>query len=193
MVALMVGLILFLGTHSLFIFANNWSQQQKAKLGELPWKGLFSVASIIGFGLIVWGYGQARMEPLVLWYSPVWLRHPASLLLLIAFILLVATYIPGTHIKQKFGHPMLLATKTWAFAHLLVNGSLADCLLFGSFLVWAIIGYIVSRKRDRAQALVRPAVGISRDIMAVVVGVVAFGAFAFYLHLKLIGVAPFAV
>jgi len=104
--------------------------------------------------------------------------------------LLAAAYIPGNRIKARLGHPMLLATKVWALAHLIANGTLADLLLFGGFLVWAIADFAVSRRRDRAEGVTYPALGIGRDMAVLVAGLVGYVVFAFWLHGLLIGVRP---
>lgn len=191
MAALILGLVLFLGAHSVRIFIPGVRTALLEKLGEMTWKGLFSVVSLAGLALIVWGYGQARMAPVWLWVSPTWTYHLAALLMLLAFVLLAAAYIPGNRIKARMGHPMLLATKVWALAHLIANGTLADLLLFGGFLVWAIADFAVSRRRDRAEGVTYPALGIGRDLAVLVVGLVGYGVFAFWLHGLLIGVRPF--
>ena len=188
---LILGLVLFLGTHSVRIVADDWRGARIARLGLMPWKGIVSVISIIGFVLIVWGYGEARSNPIVLYSPPVWTRHIAALLTVPAFILLVAAYIPGTRIKRAVGHPMVAAVKIWAFAHLLANGTLADVVLFGAFLAWAVADYIAARRRDRAAGTVFTVGPVSRDIAAVVIGLAAWAAFAFWLHAAWIGVRPF--
>ena len=188
---LILGLVLFLGTHSVRIVADDWRGARIARLGLMPWKGIVSVISIIGFVLIVWGYGEARGNPIVLYSPPVWTRHIAALLTVPAFILLVAAYIPGTRIKRAVGHPMVAAVKIWAFAHLLANGTLADVVLFGAFLAWAVADYIAARRRDRAAGTVVTVGPVSRDIAAVVIGLAAWAAFAFWLHAAWIGVRPF--
>lgn len=192
MIYLVAGLILFLGTHSVRIFADDWRTAQVARLGAQKWKGLYSLASLAGFVLLVWGYGQARLDPVILWSPPVWTRHLASLLVLPAFVLVAAGNMRGTRIKAAVGHPMVLGTKLWAFAHLLANGSLADVVLFGAFLAWAIADYASARKRDRAAGTVYPPGTLARDALAVVIGVAAWVAFGFWLHGPLIGVRPFA-
>jgi uncharacterized membrane protein len=121
----------------------------------------------------------------------VWTRHLASLLTIPAFILLVAAYVPGTRIKRAVGHPMVAGVKSWAIAHLIANGTLADVLLFGTFLVWSIVLYTSSRRRDRAAGTVYVVGPVLRDVIAVVVGLVAWVAFALWLHGPLIGVRPF--
>ena len=191
MALLILGLALFIGAHSLRIVANGWRATRIAKMGLKPWKGAVSVVSIIGFVLIIWGYGIARQAPLVLYTPPVWARHVAALLTLPAFMLLVAAYVPGTRIKRAIGHPMVAGVKLWAFAHLLANGTLADVVLFGAFLAWSVASFLVARRRDRAAGIVYAAGPIVRDVTAVVVGALAWAVFAFWLHGWLIGVRPF--
>lgn len=188
---LIIGLIIFLGLHSVRIFADGWRGDKKAQWGEGAWKGLYSVASLIGLVLIIWGYSLARQQPVVLWVPPVATRHIAALLMLFAFILLVAAYVPGNAIKSKLRHPMTLSVKTWALAHLLANGNLADVVLFGSFLIWAVLCFIAARKRDRAAATVYPAGKTAPTVITIVIGLVAYGVFAAVLHKWLIGVAVF--
>ncbi|MEL0168857.1 MAG: NnrU family protein [Pseudomonadaceae bacterium] len=193
MLLLILGLILFLGMHSARLFAADKRASFIAAKGPLAWKGMYALVSIIGFVLIIYGYGQARMSPTWLWISPVWTRHLAALLTIPAFILIVATYIPGSCIKARVGHPMLLGVKFWALAHLIANGSLADLLLFGGFLAWATALFVVSRKRDRAAGVSYGKGKPVMDAVVVVVGLVAWAAFAFYLHGAWIGVKPMGV
>lgn len=192
MIVLVLGLVLFLGVHSVRVFADDWRATQLAARGEGLWKGVYSLLSLAGLVLIVHGYGLARTAPVELWNPPVWTRHLASLLTLVAFVLLAAAYVPRTRIKAAVGHPMVLGVKVWAFAHLIANGRLADLVLFGAFLVWAIVLYGASRRRDRRKGTRYVAGPASRDAIAVVAGVVAWAAFAFWLHGALIGVRPFA-
>lgn len=191
MLALVLGLVIFIGVHSTRLFAGNWRERQVARMGQGAWKGLYSLVSLVGLLLIIWGYGQARLSPEWLWVSPVWTRHLAALLMIPAFILLAATYVPGTRIKARVGHPMLLGVKFWALAHLIANGTLADLLLFGGFLAWAVALFIVLRRRDRLAGISYPPVGVSRDLIAIVLGLVGFVVFALVLHGPLIGVRPF--
>ena len=192
MIYLILGLIIFLGAHSVRIFAEDWRTRAIARVGQNPWKGVYSLISIAGFVLLVWGYGQARQAGGVLYDPPLFMRHITSLLTLISFVLLAAAKVPGNHIKAAVGHPMVAGVKLWAFAHLLSNGSLADIILFGAFLVWAIVDFIVARKRDRSAGTRYPAGSGARTAMTVVAGAVAWAVFAFWAHLWLIGVAPFA-
>jgi uncharacterized membrane protein len=191
MTLLILGLILFLGVHSVRIVADGWRSAQIARRGEGAWKGLYSVASLVGFVLIVYGYGQARTEPVVLWTPQLWARHLASLLMLLSFILLAAAYVPRNGIKAAVHHPMVLAVKVWALAHLLANHTLADLLLFGSFLVWAVLDFRSSRQRDRAGNVAYPAGTLGGTLGAVVGGLVAWAVFAFWAHGFLFGVTPF--
>ena len=191
MLMLIAGLVLFLGIHSVNMLAPGWRAGSVAKLGLWGWKGLVAVVSLVGFVLIVVGYGEARQQAVWLWTSPVWTRHLAALLMLPAMILLVATYVPGNRIKARVGHPMLLATKVWALAHLFANGALHDLLLFGGFLAWSVAGFIIHRRRDRAAGTRYAAAGIGRDLTTLVVGVVVWALFSFHLHRWLMGVGPF--
>ena len=190
MTLLILGLILFLGTHSVRIFADGWRTQTIARLGEKPWKGLYTVVSLVGFALIVWGYGLARQQPVLLWQPPVMMKHLNSLFTLAAFILLAAAYVPRNHFKARLHHPMVLGVKLWAFGHLLATGTLADMVLFGAFLLWAVLDYRAARLRDRAQGTVYPPGTASGTVVAVVAGAVAWAVFAFWLHAAWIGVAP---
>lgn len=191
MTLLVLGLFVFLGVHSTRIFADGWRAKRIAAMGEVPWKAVYSVLSLIGFLLIVYGYGEARANPVVLWSPPVWTRHVAALLTIPAFVLLVAAYVPGSHIKAKVGHPMVAGVKIWAFSHLLANGTLADVLLFGGFLAWAVADYVSARRRDRAAGTRPPAGSASRDAIVIVVGLAAWAGFAFWAHAAWIGVQPF--
>lgn len=191
MTLLIAGLVIFLGVHSVRIVAEDWRQARIAALGLPSWKIRYTLVAIAGFALIVIGYGQARLDPVVLYAPPVWTRHLAALLTIPAFVLLAAAYVPGTRIKAVVGHPMVAGTKVWAFAHLVSNGMLADVLLFGGFLAWSIADYLAARRRDRASGTVYAAGPLSRDAIAVAVGLAAWAAFALWLHGPLIGVRPF--
>ena len=187
---LIIGLILFLGVHSLRIVADDWRNAQRARLGEKAWKLGYAALSLLGFVLICWGYSLARQQPVVLWATPRGMNHLAALLTLIAFVLVAASQTPRNHIKAKLRHPMLLGTKIWALAHLLANNTLADLILFGSFLVWAVLCFRAARQRDRAGAPA-PAAGTAMNTaIAVIGGVVAWAVFAFWAHRVLIGVNP---
>jgi len=146
---LILGLVLFLACHSVRVFAEDWRVATRLRLGENMYKGLYSLASIVGFVLIVYGFGVVRVDSPMLWLPPVAMRHVASLLMLFSMILLVAAYVPHNAIKDRLHHPMVLSVKVWALAHLLANGRLADLMLFGAFLVWSVLVFRASRQRDR--------------------------------------------
>jgi len=189
---LVVGLLIFLGVHSVRIFADPWRAQQVERMGAVPWKGLYSVISLVGFVLVVWGYGMTRADPIALWDPPLWTRHVASLFTALAFVLIAAAYVPGTRIRATLGHPMIAGVKLWAVAHLISNGRLGDIVLFGSFLLWAVFDFRAARSRDRASGASYAAGNVTRDLGAGALGLMAWFAFAYYLHVWLIGVRPFA-
>ena len=191
MTYLILGLVIFLGLHSLRMLADGWRTETRARLGEGAFKGIYSVVAVLGFALVVWGFGQARQQPMQLWSPPVFMRHLALLLTLVSFVLLAAAYVPGNSIKSRLHHPMVLGVKVWAFAHLLANGNLAHVVLFGSFLAWAVWNFIASRRRDRAQGVIYPPGTGGATAVTVVVGVAAWLIFALVLHGWLIGVRPF--
>jgi uncharacterized membrane protein len=191
MTVFLLGLLLFLGVHSTRIVAEGWRGAQIARLGERGWKGLYSLASLAGFVLLVWGYGAARQQAVVLWTPPLWTRHLAAAAMLVSFVLVAAAYVPRNGIKARLHHPMLLGIKVWAVAHLVANGSLADVLLFGAFLAWAVLCYRAARQRDRAAQVAYPPGTAAGTATAVGAGLVAWVLFAFWLHGLLIGVRPF--
>lgn len=191
MTVLLIGLLLFLGVHSARVVAEPARQRFIAERGENAWKGLYSLLSVAGFALVVWGYGLARAQPVLLWVPPAALRHLSALLVLLAFVLLAAAYVPRNPIKARLHHPMVLAVKVWAFAHLLANGQLHQVLLFAAFLVWAALSFRAARARDRAAAVVYPAGGLAAGVATVAAGGVAWAVFAFWLHGWLFGVRPF--
>lgn len=191
MTYLILGLVIFLGVHSVRIFADAWRTRTRQRIGEGPWKGAYSLLSLAGFVLMVWGFGVAREQPIVLWVPPTGMRHLASLLTLLAFIFLAASYVPGNHIKAKLHHPMVLGVKVWALAHLLSNGMLSHVILFGALLVWAVLDFRSSRQRDRAAGTVYAPGSSSATVITVVAGVAGWALFAFWLHGLLIGIRPF--
>lgn len=183
-----VGLVLFLGIHTVSIVAPRWRAGQVARLGEGPWKGLYAGLAAIGLGLLIYGYGVARQAPVVLYTPPTALRHLALLLMLPVFPLLIAAYLPG-RIKAATKHPLLLATKLWATAHLLANGSLPDVLLFGGFLVWAVADRISVKRRPAGNTPGAPA-RPSNDAIASIAGLALYALFVLRAHQWLFGVAP---
>jgi len=188
MTILILGLVIFLGVHSVSIANPRWRASVVARHGEKMWQGVFALASLVGFVLIVWGYGLAREDPMGLYSPPIWLRHFALLLLLFVFPLLFAAYLPG-RIQDMTKHPMLAAVKLWAFAHLLVNGNLADVLLFGSLLVWAVVDRISLKQRELI-SIPNPIRSKYNDLIAVASGVTLYVLFVGWLHRWLIGVSP---
>lgn len=191
MVVLVVGLLLFLGGHSIRIVAPRWRDRMVERLGEGGWKGLYSVAAIGGIALIAWGYGLSRLDPVVLYDPPVWTRHLSLVLLMPVFVLFAAAYLPG-HIKARLKHPMLVSVKLWAAAHLIANGTLADVVLFGAFLAWAVADRISVKRRPVAA----PGHGVeapgswANDLIALVIGATVYVIFLVFLHEWLIGVSP---
>ena len=188
---LILGLVIFIGTHSLRMLAPRWREQTIARIGAMPWKGLQALTSIVGLVLIVIGFGVARAQPQLLYTPPDWLRHLNALFTLVAFVLIAAAYVPRNHLKAKLGHPMLAGVKLWALGDLLAIGYLHDVVLFGTFLTWAVADFAVSRRRDRKAGTAYPAGKPIGDVLAIVIGVAAWAIFAFLLHQRLIGVNPF--
>lgn len=183
---LVIGLILFFGTHSLSIVNAPLRDRLATRFGAMGWQGLYSLAALAGLVLIVMGYGISRQEPVVLFVPPPGLRHAAFLLLLFVFPLFLSAYLPG-RIQDAVQHPMLVATKIWAFAHLLANGMLHDAALFGAFLAWAVVGRIsLSRRRPAAV----PGAPRSRynDWVAIIVGIGLYVWFVAQGHGWLVGV-----
>lgn len=188
---LVIGLIVFLGVHSIRIVAPDFRDGTIAVRGERAWKATYSLASLVGFALVIWGYGQARQTAPVLYAGTPVLTGAAMLLMIPATILLVAALLPAGRIKVAIKHPMLTAVKTWAFAHLLVNGDLASIVLFGAFLVWAVADRISETRRLKAGITKNPVLASGHhDVIAVVVGLVVYGLFVWRLHEWLIGVPP---
>ena len=196
-VLLILGLLLFLGVHSLSIVAPAGRDRIVARMGENGFKGLYSLVSAVGLGLVIWGYGLARENPVLVYSLPAGMRHLAALVLLPVFVLLIAAYLPG-RIQRATRHPMLLAVKLWALGHLLAQsvtgGSVADVLLFGGFLLWAAADRVSLKRRALAGTLrtvpVLPASG-ANDLIAVVGGLALYGLTVMWAHAWLFGVRPF--
>jgi len=191
-IAFIAGLVMFLGLHSVRVLADDWRTRQIARLGAKGWKGLYSLLSIASFLLLLWGYAQVRLGQAPLFLLPEGaakgLRHLVALLILPAFWLMAAAYVPRNHLKAAVKHPMTLSVKLWALAHLLVNHSLTDLLLFGGFLLWAVLLFRSARRRP-TPAL--PASSWAATAAVLLVGSAAYLGFAFWLHARWIGVAPF--
>ena len=189
MTLLILGLALFLGVHSVSIVAPLWRDAQIARHGVASWKGIYSVVAIIGFALLIYGYGVARQAPLVLYTPPAATRHIALLLMVPVFPLLLATYLPG-RIKTATKHPMLLVVKIWAAAHLLANGTLHDVVLFGGFLAWAVIDRIAAKRRTVARTVPGAPPAPINDVIALAGGLALYVVFLLWAHRWLIGVSP---
>ncbi len=210
MTELILGLILFLGAHSVRIVADDWRTQKMQALGEKAFKGIHALISLLGFYLLVVGYGEARLQTVVLWNPPTATRHIGLLLMLFASILMVAAYIPRNHLKIRMRHPMVLSVKVWALSHLLANGNLADVILFGAFLIWAVLNFKSARARDRAHvqgpdsiaevsdgvslaslpedAPIQPS--LAATLITLAGGIALWAVITFVLHAKVVGVAP---
>jgi uncharacterized membrane protein len=190
MTLLLVGIVVFFGVHSVRIFAEDWRTRQIALRGERAWKGLYSLVSLVGIILVGAGYARTRKAPVEVWNPPEWTFPVTSVLVLVAFMLVMMAYVPGTRIKAKIGHPMTAGVMAWAIGHLLSNGTLGDIVLFGAFLVWAVFAFIEARRRDRIGGTVYSIGPISRDVTAAVIGLVIWFVFGHWLHEWLIGVKP---
>jgi uncharacterized membrane protein len=189
---LIVGLVLFLGVHSVSIVSPQGRDSLARRMGEGGFKGLYSLVSFVGLALMVWGYGLARQAPVVIYTPPAGLRHAALLFMLPVFVLLLAAYLPG-RIQRAAKHPMLLSVKLWATAHLLANGTLADVLLFGGFLAWAVVDRIsVKRRAAAGRAHAAPALpgSAANDAIALVLGLGIYVVFLLWAHAWLFGVSP---
>jgi uncharacterized membrane protein len=187
---LLLGLALFFAVHSIAIVNAAWRERMVGRIGEGAWKSVYSLIAIVGLVLIIWGYGLARQDPVLLYSPTLWLHYLSIVLLVPVFPLLFATYLPG-RIKTTTRHPMLVAVKLWALAHLLANGTLADVLLFGSFLIWAVADRI-SLKRRTEPSVPRLPTSKANDAIAVIGGLALYAAFVLWLHEWLIG-APIGV
>jgi uncharacterized membrane protein len=199
MTQLILGLILFLGAHSVRVFADDWRTQKMAAWGDKAFKGVHALLSLLGFYLLVVGYGEARLQTVALWNPPMFTKHISLLLMLFASILLFAAYVPRNHFKMRLGHPMVLSVKVWALSHLLANGNLADVVLFGTFLIWSVLNFKSARARDRIQMQhtqssdsaseeVKP--NLLASLVTLFGGMGLWALITFVLHAKVVGVAP---
>ena len=188
MVFLIFGLLVFLGTHSLRVSGDGRRNALLSRWGEARYKTVYAVLSALGLGLVVYGFGLARDTPVVVWSPPVSSRHLAFVLMLVSMVLLVAAYVPANAIRSKLHHPMVLSVKVWALAHLLANGMLAHMVLFGGFLVWSVVHFRSSRRRDKLQAIVYPAGGARATAITLALGLCLWLVTLGWLHGVLIGV-----
>lgn len=205
MLTLIAGVVLFIGAHAVRIVSEDARDRLLARLGPFAYKGLISLASLAGLVLMAKGYAMARLDPIVLWSPWSGGRHIAALLSLVAFVLVVAAYIPRNTLRIRLGHPMVLGVKLWSLGHLIANHTLADLVLFGSLLLWAVLSFRAARRRDAqarekatgvetqadAQAPATTSPSRLANLAVIVVGIALYGAFAFHLHASLIGVRPF--
>lgn len=190
MLFLILGLILLIGMHLLPVAAPHTRDAFTARHGRMAWRILFSLTSLAGLVLVVWGFGETRSHPVFLWTPPLWTRHAAVLLNLVAVILVTAGYVPGNHLKKALAQPQYAGIKLWALAHLLANGRLGDVILFGAVLAWAVIAFAITRRRDRSLGVVHaPGTG-SGTLFTVLAGAAAWALITFSLHRLVIGVPP---
>ena len=186
---LIFGLVLFLGVHSVAIVSPTLRARAIQQLGERAWKGSYALVSLVGFVLICYGFGLARLASVIVYTPPTWASQVALIVMLPVFPLAVAAYLPG-RIKTAVKHPLLAAVKYWAFAHLLANGSLADILLFGGFFAWAVLDRISLKRRSAPQVLRTAPPGPWNDVIAVVLGLAIYALLIGWAHARLFGVSP---
>lgn len=190
MTLLIIGLVLFLGIHSVRIVADGARDRFIATRGRGAWKGLYSLASALGLFCIIWGYGAARSQTVMLWTPLPGMKPITVALMLLAFILIVAAYVPGNAVKAHLHHPMVLAVIVWAVAHLLVKSTLASLLLFGAFGVWAALSFRAARQRDENGGVVYSPGRLVPTLITVVAGAAAWAAFSRWGHGAWLGVQP---
>lgn len=188
---LILGLVILLGVHSAGLAMPDWRERMIARLGEAPWNWVYSAVSLVGLILVIHGYGLARVHPVGLWAPPPWSRHLALLLMLPAFPLLLASVLPG-RIQNAAKRPVMTAVTLWALAHLLANGNLADLILFGSFLVWALADRITLGGRTPPRVRGAPPAK-TNDLIALIGGLLLYGALVGGLHAWLFGVSPLGI
>jgi uncharacterized membrane protein len=190
MAILVFGLVVFLGLHSIRIFADPLRAQAIARLGEGPWKGIYSLLSVISFVLIVWGFAQARFNAPTLWATPPGARHLTILLMLISMLLLAGYFFKQSHIAVAVRHPMIWSVAVFGLAHLIANGTAADVVLFGGFFIWALADLMSSYARDRQNRVIYPEPSWGATMGAIILGLVLWVVIAFWLHFWLFGVSP---
>lgn len=194
---LIAGLVIFLGIHALRVWGEGVRRALLLRLGSMGFKGVYSIVSLAGLYLLIVGYGQARLEPVPLWTPPPGVGHATAALMWVSMVMLAASQIPRNGIKARLRHPMVLGVKVWALSHILANGTLHDLLLFGGFLVWAVLSFRAARQRDRAaleagDITENPPTSAAATVGAVLAGTAVWAALIMAGHLWLIGVAPIA-
>lgn len=187
---LVLGLVVLLGGHSIHLVAPGWQAAQRGRLGQRKWRLIYSLVSLVGLALVVWGYAMARHRPVLLWVPSPGMRHLTALLVLLAFILFAAGDVPRNSIKAALRQPAIVGVLVWAAAHLLANGMLADLLLFGSFLAWAALDLVVTRRREAGVGETYPAGTLKGNLITVASGAAIWAVVALWLHEWLIGVRP---
>jgi uncharacterized membrane protein len=190
MAILVLGLVIFLGLHSIRIFAAPLRAQAIARLGEGPWKGIYSLLSVISFALIVWGFAQARFNAPTLWAPPSGARHLTILLMLVSMLLFAGYFFKQSHIAVAVHHPMIWSVAVFGLAHLIANGTAADVVLFGGFFIWAWADLMSSYARDRQDSVIYPEPNWGATVGAIVLGLALWAVIAFWLHFWLFGVSP---
>jgi uncharacterized membrane protein len=188
MTVLILGLALFLGMHG-FTMLRGQRAALIGRFGNGGYQGLYSLVSLLGLVLMIWGYGGYRAAGYIpVWEPPIWLRHLSALLLLPVLPLVFSAYAKG-YVKARLKHPMILGVKLWALAHLLANGDLGSIILFGGFLLWSVLAFMSMRRRAETAPAFVPNPG--QDAAAILAGIIAWLALAFGLHRWLIGVGVF--
>ena len=189
---LVLGLLIFLGLHSTRIISESGRAKAIARFGENGWKGIYSLLSVIGFVLIVWGFARARYDAPEIWTPSSGARAVTILLMLVSMLLLAGYFVKRSHIAVAVHHPMVWSVAVFGLAHLIANGSLADVVLFGAFLVWALADLASAYARDRRNAVVYPAPSLAATISAIILGVALWAVIGRFLHVWLFGVSPMA-
>jgi uncharacterized membrane protein len=187
---LLLGLLIFFGIHSIRIGAPAWRDQKIVQYGNRNWRGAYSILSVLGLILIILGFEKVQWMTPLLWVPSAWAPYATAILLLLAFILNAASGVPGNRIRGIVRHPMLTGVALWGFGHLLASGRLADLLLFGSFLLWAVIDFVSCLNRDRLAGAVPAAGTLRADIICVLAGLLIWAVFLLFLHRWLFGVSP---
>lgn len=192
MTILLLGLVLFLGAHSVRIVGDGWRTRMISQLGMQRWKAVYSLVALAGLVLIVWGFAQARHAAPQLWTPPLWTKHLNLLVMLLAMILLGASHSPKSHFKTILHHPMTWSVALFSGGHLLANGTLADLVLFGALFVWSVAALFSAYARDRSDRIRYAEPAWRSTLIAIAAGTAVWALFVFWLHLWLFGVAPLA-
>ncbi len=191
MVSLIAGLLIVIATHSLKLFAPAWRMRMMEGLGVWRWRLAHSAVSLPGFVLLVAGYSEARAQGDFLYFPPPYTRYLTVALMLPSLMQVIADLLPRNHLQAGLRHPALLGTMLWAVAHLIANGRLAECVLFGGFLLWAMAAYGYARRQAPVDGAMAPAPGEwGRTAAVFVLALLLWAGFIAGLHQWLIGVPP---